>query len=63
MVCEPSIESLCYDRGDDDNVPVWHGRESFGIVETWNRILGTTSDIMYVLSMAQNVNGTNSKII
>lgn len=32
--------------GDDDNVPVWHGRESFGIVETWNRILGTTSNIV-----------------
>lgn len=31
--------------GDDNNVPVWHGREHFSIVESWNRILGIAPDI------------------
>ncbi|KXN90500.1 hypothetical protein AN958_04172 [Leucoagaricus sp. SymC.cos] len=31
--------------GDDDNVPVWHGRESFSVVKSWARTLGVASNI------------------
>ncbi|KAF9452861.1 hypothetical protein P691DRAFT_721023 [Macrolepiota fuliginosa MF-IS2] len=31
--------------GDDDNVPVWHGREAFSIVKTWASLHGITPNI------------------
>lgn len=34
-------------RGDDDNVPVWHSRESFSVVKTWSLIHGVASNITY----------------
>jgi hypothetical protein len=41
-------------RGDDDNVPVWHGRESYSVVKTWTRIHGIAPNITYVVFVSCN---------